>query len=106
MAANGVNGAVHLTERQDLPRGIDHGIDLAQLGAPLADDEDVFSLVLDFKDAFMSVPLHHDEQRFNCANAGFDLHLGRDPRYPGEPDVGRFVVWRCVGPEQPNSWFL
>ena len=42
--ANGVNEAVDLTEDQVLPRGIDHGIDLAVLGQDLGVDEDVFTL--------------------------------------------------------------
>ena len=35
LRVNGVNDAVVLTERQVLPRGIDHGIDLAVLGLSL-----------------------------------------------------------------------
>merc|ERR1712194_463030 len=63
LRANGVNGAVSVPERQVLPRGIDHGVDLALLGQGLSEGEDVFTLVLDFKDAFMSIPLHPDERR-------------------------------------------
>ena len=52
LRANSVNEAVRLQERQVLPRGIDHGRDMAVLGEG-ADPSDVHTLVLDFKDAFM-----------------------------------------------------
>ena len=57
LRANGVDGAVRLPERQVLPRGIDHGVDLAQLASHSGEEEDVFTIVLDFKDAFMSIPI-------------------------------------------------
>ena len=97
LRANGVSGAVALPERQVLPRGVDHGLDLALLGQELGEGEDVFTLVLDFKDAFMSIPLHEDERRFNCANTGFPLSRTRGPVCDGEPDLGGFVVWRTLG---------
>ena len=100
LRANGVNTVVALPERQVLPRGIDHGADLAclgQCGVDDADDVDVFTLVLDFKNAFMSVPLHNDERRFNCANAGFTIRRAREPAYADEPDTGAFVVWASLG---------
>merc|ERR1712194_883704 len=59
--------------------------------------EDVFTLVLDFKDAFMSIPLHEDERRFNCAHTGFQLSRTRPTVYDGEPDLGGFVAWRTLG---------
>merc|ERR1712153_239853 len=88
LRANGVNGAVTLPERQVSPRGVDHGVDLALLGQNLGEGEDVFTLVLDFKDAFMSIPLHPDERRFNCAHTGFPLARSRPPIYDDEPEVG------------------
>ena len=33
--------------------------------------------VVDFKNAFMSIPLHPQEQRFNCAVAGTPISRGR-----------------------------
>merc|ERR1712194_743366 len=92
LCANGVNGAVALPERLVLPRGIDHGLDLALLGHDLGEGEDVFTLVLDFKDAFMSMPLHEDERRFTCAHTGFRLSRTRPTVYDWEPDLGGFVV--------------
>ena len=65
---NMVNSAVTMPERQVLPRPIDHARDLGLLLEDLRSDEVLTTLVLDFKDAFMSVPLHPDERRFNCAN--------------------------------------
>ena len=97
LRANGVNDAVRLTERQVLPRGLDHGADLARLGAAALEGESVFTLVLDFKDAFMSVPLHRGEQRFNCANAGFRVQRTRRALIDDEPSEGTFVVWRTLG---------
>ena len=97
LRANGVNNAVQLTERQVLPRGIDHGIDLAALAKSKTESEELFTLVLDFKDAFMSIPLHRDEQRFNCANAGFVVKRSRPSLFEGEPIEGTFVVWRTLG---------
>ena len=47
---NGVNDACIVPERQVLPRGIDHGIDMAVLSAAREAGEDVHTLVLDFKD--------------------------------------------------------
>ena len=45
----------------------------------------------------MSVPLHPEEQRFNCAHAGFLVKRTRDPLIDGEPSEGAFVVWRTLG---------
>ena len=97
LRANGVNAAVALPERQVLPRGIDHGRDLAYLAQDLPPDADVHTLVLDFSNAFMSVPLHPSERRFNCAHTGFSLKRTRDAVIDGEVEEGRFVVWRCLG---------
>ena len=84
-------------ERQVLPRGMDHGRDLALLADDLPEGEDIMTLVLDFSNAFMSIPLHPEERRFNCANAGFTLRRRRPPLYEGEPEEGTFVVWRTLG---------
>ena len=97
LRANHVNSAVRLPERQVLPRGLDHGRDLAVLRDQAGEQSKVKTLVLDFKDAFMSIPLHPAEWRFNCANTGFDLERKRDPLHADEPRVGRFVVWRVLG---------
>ena len=73
-----INGASGTFERTVLPRAIEHGVDLADMAAlgPY-----VFALVLDLEDAFMTVPLHVDEQPFNCAEV---------------PGIG-FIVWQVLG---------
>ena len=97
LRANQVNAAVVLPERQVLPRGIDHGRDLAVLADEAVSDEVVETLILDFKDAFMSIPIRTEERRFNCANTEFDLTRNREALYADEPSTGRFVVWRVLG---------
>ena len=100
-----MNAAVVLPERQVLPRGIDHGRDLAVLADEASSDEVVETLILDFKDAFMSIPIRSEERRFNCANTEFDLKRNRDALYADEPSTGRFVVWRVLGfGGKPNPW--
>ena len=96
-SANKVNAAVKLPERQVLPRGIDHGRDLAILADDLAQDESVDTLVLDFKDAFMSLPIHHKERRFNCAHTSAPIKRLREPLFEGEVEEGTFVVWKVLG---------
>ena len=97
LRANHVNQAVTLTERQVLPRALDHAIDLAILREDLHERESIATLVLDFRDAFNSVPLHADERRFNCADAGALLTRERPALYEGEPASGSFVVWQVLG---------
>ena len=95
--ANSVNRAVLLPERQVLPRGVDHARDLAVLAAQCLPGEDVECMVLDFKDAFMSIPLDANERRFNCARAGFEIERTRPAKYHDEPAKGKFVVWQVLG---------
>ena len=97
LRANQVNATVRLPERQVLPRGVDHGKDMARLQASMVEGEVLRTLILDFKDAFMSIPLSKSEWRFNCANTGFALRRAREDLYDGEPRVGTFVVWRVLG---------
>ena len=66
---NGVNSAAGTPERQVLPSVFDHGRDLALLAGtrPELGEQDLLleSMVLDFKDAFMSIPLAPSEHPFN-----------------------------------------
>ena len=87
LKANSVNLASSVPERLVLPRGIDHAKDVADLAAGEGINTEVGTMVLDFEDAFMSVPLHEEERRFNCAD------LGASPNH----DQPRFVVWRVLG---------
>ncbi|CAK0817629.1 unnamed protein product, partial [Prorocentrum cordatum] len=82
LKANSVNEAVALTERQVLPAIHDHAIDLAMLSAQARQGEVAWTLVLDLADAFMSVPLHVDENRLA-------LYL--------QAAEGDFVAWRVLG---------
>ena len=45
----------------------------------------------------MSLPLHPDEMRFNCARAETRLTRNRESLYHLEPTTGTFVVWRVLG---------
>jgi hypothetical protein len=45
----------------------------------------------------MSLPLHPEEMRFNCARAETRLTRSRDCLYHLEPTTGSFVVWRVLG---------
>ena len=54
-------------------------------------------LVLDFADAFNSIPLAVNERRFNCAHVGRNIERSRKPLFDGETQEGAFVVWRVLG---------
>ena len=93
---NSVNDAVRLPERQVLPRPIDHARDVAaMLGR--GSDYEVSVLILDFKDAFMSIPLADAEKAFNCAVVEGEVQRGRDPLYEGEPETGKCIIWDVLG---------
>ena len=66
---NGVNAAAETPERQVLPSVFDHGRNLAlQAGTrPGEGEQDLLleSMVLDFKDAFMPIPLAPSEHPCN-----------------------------------------
>ena len=89
-----INEAVHMCERQVLPSLLEHARDLALLSA---DGGVVQTVVLDFADAFMSVPLAQAELPFNCCSLGAPVDRGRESLYPGEPSSGSFVVFRVLG---------
>ena len=55
------------------------------------------TLIMDFKDAFMSIPLRAEERRFCCASVPQKLKRRRQEITPEEPPVGSFVVWRVLG---------
>jgi hypothetical protein len=88
----GQNLLADLFERVVLPRPTDHGWDLFDLWESLArahmpEDAAVWSLIIDFKDAFMSTGTRRDEQRFTAAWV-------EDP----ESETGvYYYVWRTLG---------
>ena len=59
-------------------------------------DEELAVLILDFRDAFMSIPLHTDERPFNCTILDDPITVGR-PTFDGEPTQGRCIVWQVLG---------
>ena len=94
---NSVNAAVRLPERQVLPRPIDHALDLVNLNAARKAGESLVVLILDFKDACMSIPLHADVQPFNCTRLTQTIERGREPLDKNEPAEGNFILWRVLG---------
>ena len=95
LKANGVNQTASTYERVVLPRGIDHAQDLAILAeaataasaAGAAVVEAVDTLIIDYEDAFMSVPLHELERRFNCVEVPAGL----------SKSIGGWIVWKVLG---------
>ena len=84
LKCNSVNATASTWERVVLPRGLDHARDLARSSA---NQSRVEVLVLDFTDAFMTVPLHQDELKYNCAMVPNLFGDGKE----------WCVVWRVLG---------
>ena len=96
LKASSVNAAAHVPERQVLPRGPDHAQDLADLqllvdGRGISDDG-VSTLILDFQNAFMTIPLAPEEMPFNCTEVGASIQLARPQLDDAEDTTGNFVV--------------
>ena len=94
LRASAVNNASCVGERQALPRFADHGQDLA---VSTTEGEQVGVFILDFQNAFMTLPLHPDEMPFNTSVAPCGISRSRSALYPDEPSVGNFLVWRVLG---------
>ena len=97
LRANNVNAAVELPERMVLPRPLELAIDLAQMTSGSRQGDVTMIGIVDFADAFMSVPLAGPERRFNCAALPRDLRRERAPLHPREPQAGRVIAWRVLG---------
>ena len=97
LRANSVNRAVTLPERQVLPRPLDHAKDLAKLSQACGQGEVVLTMILDFADAFMGIPLAQEERPFNATVLAKPVNRGRPPEYEGEPEAGSCVVWAVLG---------
>ena len=54
-------------------------------------------MILDFRDAFMSIGLDVAKRPFNACAFSRDLHRRRPRLHPEEPDSGRFIVWSVLG---------
>ena len=94
LRASAVNSASVVSERQVLPRFIDHARDVA-LASRGGDQVGVF--VIDFQNAFMTLPLAKAEQPFNTSVAPHVVHRSRQALYQNEPSSGKFLVWRVLG---------
>ena len=84
-----------------MPTLFQHALDVASLGvlvdAAAGGDVEVSYMVLDLKDAFMSIGLHPMERPFNTCEVERDLHLRRPRLHEREPDVGKLLVWSVLG---------
>ena len=60
-------------------------------------EAEVETFILDYKNAFMSVPVAADERQYTCCDAGSPLRRSRAPLDPDEPEEGAFVVWFVLG---------
>jgi len=76
---NGVNAASSTPERQVLPSVFDHAWDLATLAASQPDQTEIETMVLDFSDAFMSIPLAGAERPFNTCEVSTPIRRTRPP---------------------------
>ena len=97
LRANRVNAAVELPERMVLPRPVELASDLARMAAARDPDDVIMVGIVDFADAFMSIPLDPAERRFNCASLPQDLRRERAALHTREPEAGRVIVWRVLG---------
>jgi len=100
LRANKVNASAETPERQVLPTVHSHAMDMALLGSDLlsgGSEHRMWNMVLDFRDAFMGVPLARSEWGFNCCALDLDVARGRAPLYDNEPASGRFVLWCVLG---------
>ena len=94
LRASCVNSASTVPERQVLPRFTDHARDIA-LASQGGHDVGVF--IIDFSNAFMTLPLAAAEQPFNTSVAPHQVVRTRAPLHPSEPQSGSFLVWRVLG---------
>ena len=94
LKASSVNSASKVSERQVLPRFVDHARDLA-LSSQDRSGMGVF--VIDFKNAFMTLPLADSERPFNTSVAPHAVVRSRSTLYKDEPTSGTFLVWRVLG---------
>ena len=101
MRHNFVNDCAAVPERQVLPRFLDHARDLAEASAMAGEtgswEQWVETLILDFRRAFMSVPVAADERRYNCCLVESPVRRSRQPLDATEPEEGTFIVWNVLG---------
>jgi hypothetical protein len=89
---NEVNTAMRLPERTVLPRPIDHAVDVARLSQRLGKQESCDTFVLDYKDAFMSIPIAATEARYNTTMIPSKIRRTREALDKNEPLEGTCLV--------------
>ena len=96
---NRVNEASSVPERLILPTVVHHARDSCEVASFLepGTDQELHTVVLDFADAFMNVPLHESERAFNAIELERPVRRTRPRRYGGEPLEGRVVLWGVLG---------
>ena len=94
LKASCVNSTSTVPERQVLPRFTDHARDIA-LASQGGQEVGVF--IIDFSNAFMTLPLARAEQPYNTSVAPHRVVRARLPLHPAEPESGKFLVWRVLG---------
>ena len=55
------------------------------------------TLIIDFENAFMSIPLEKGERAFNCCEVPEGITRTRAAEYEDEPQSGTFIVWTVLG---------
>ena len=94
---NFVNAAAEVPERQVPPTVLHHATDLLTLTHHMTDTDAIETMVLDFADAFMGVPLASEEQAFNACYLEQGIARARPPAFRGEARHGKVIVWRVLG---------
>jgi len=94
---NEVNSASRLSERPVFPRPVDHAADLVAYEAGRREGLALRVAIIDFADAFMSIPLDARERRYNVAEVEVPMRRTRGPVEPREPSEGTILSWRVLG---------
>jgi len=94
---NRVNDATRVPERQVLPTIHHHALDLLRLTRGLGVDEQIHTMVLDFENAFMGIPLARVEQCFNACYLEVPVVRTRAAAFPDEVGSGQLIVWQVLG---------
>ena len=94
LRASEVNRASQVQERQVLPRFVDHARDVALLSQ---EPGELGVLILDFKNAFMTLPLARAEMGYNASIIPEQITRQRKALFPQECTRGRVLLWRVLG---------
>ena len=94
LRASEVNATSRVQERQVLPRFVDHTRDVALLSCQ---NVELGVLVLDYQNAFMTLPLADEEMGFNASVMPQGLTRTRAPLLENEAETGEVLLWRVLG---------